>query len=109
MDVRNPGEDASVHDDGLSRGALAAPPRTLVDVLLATRDRHRGAPAIDDGHVTLTYWQLLEAVDVQAARLAAEGVGAGDTVGVRVPSGTVDLYVAILAILTVGAAYVPVD
>ncbi|WP_414695816.1 Pls/PosA family non-ribosomal peptide synthetase [Oryzihumus sp.] len=109
MDLRNPGEDASVHDDGLSRAPLAAPPRTLVEVLLATRDRHRGAPAIDDGHVTLTYWQLLEAVDVQAARLAAEGIGAGDKVGVRVPSGTVDLYVAILAVLTVGAAYVPVD
>ena len=109
MNVLNPGEDATARDDSLTRAALAPPPRTLVDVLQATHDRHRDALAIDDGHVSLTYRQLLEAVDLQAARLAAEGVGAGDKVGVRVPSGTVDLYVAILAVLHVGAAYVPVD
>ena len=37
------------------------------------------------------------------------GVGPGDKVGVRVPSGTTDLYVAILGIISAGAAYVPVD
>src|SRR6476661_3235465 len=34
---------------------------------------------------------------------------AGDRIGVRIPSGTSELYVSILAILLVGAAYVPVD
>jgi non-ribosomal peptide synthetase-like protein len=33
----------------------------------------------------------------------------GDRVGVRIASGTAELYVAILAILAAGAAYVPVD
>ncbi|KJY18119.1 AMP-binding protein, partial [Streptomyces katrae] len=33
----------------------------------------------------------------------------GDRVGVRVPSGTNDLYVSVLAVLAAGAAYVPVD
>lgn len=42
-------------------------------------------------------------------RLSEAGVGLGDRVGVRVPSGTNDLYVAILAVLAAGAAYVPVD
>ena len=37
------------------------------------------------------------------------GIGRGDRVGVRVKSGTTDLYVAILGILLSGAAYVPVD
>ena len=37
------------------------------------------------------------------------GVGRGDRVGVRIRSGTVDLYVAIMGVLLAGAAYVPVD
>ena len=37
------------------------------------------------------------------------GVEGGDRVGVRMPSGTKDLYVTILSVLAAGAAYVPVD
>ena len=37
------------------------------------------------------------------------GVGRGDRVGIRIRSGTVDLYVAIMGVLAAGAAYVPVD
>src|SRR5207342_2619070 len=36
-------------------------------------------------------------------------IGGGDRVGVRIRSGTLDLYVAIMGILVAGAAYVPVD
>ena len=42
-------------------------------------------------------------------RLAGHGVGVGDRVGVRISSGTAELYVAILGVLAAGAAYVPVD
>ena len=42
-------------------------------------------------------------------RLASAGIGAGDRVGVRITSGTAELYLSILAVLSVGAAYVPVD
>jgi non-ribosomal peptide synthetase-like protein len=90
-------------------GTAAAPPRTLNQVLAATAARHPAALAIDDGAVTLSYAALVQAVDELAQKLAAEGVGAGDRVGVRVPSGTADLYVSILAVLAAGAAYVPVD
>src|SRR4051794_8423259 len=87
----------------------ATPPRTLADVLAETTARHPDAPALDDGTVTLTYAELREQADELRQKLAANGVGTGDRVGVRVPSGTADLYVSILGVLAAGAAYVPVD
>ncbi|MCJ8504335.1 AMP-binding protein [Kocuria flava] len=90
--------------------AVAPPaPRTLVDIVLDTVNRHPGAVAIDDGGTELTYAQLLERVEAEAQRLWDLDVGRGDRVGIRVPSGTVDLYVAILGTIFAGAAYVPVD
>ncbi|HET9137813.1 AMP-binding protein, partial [Actinophytocola sp.] len=83
--------------------------RTLVDILDETTRRHPDARAIDDGQTALTYRALLGAVDLLRRRLAAAGIGRGDRVGVRAPSGTADLYISILAVLAAGAAYVPVD
>ncbi|MGW5429131.1 Pls/PosA family non-ribosomal peptide synthetase [Streptomyces sp. NPDC004059] len=87
----------------------AASPRTLVDVFDATVRSHPDEPALDDGTTCLTYRALAAEVERLRQRLAGAGVGLGDRVGVRVPSGTNELYVAILAVLAVGAAYVPVD
>ncbi|MDH6135810.1 non-ribosomal peptide synthetase-like protein [Kitasatospora sp. MAA4] len=89
--------------------APARPVRTLVDILEAAARFRPEAAALDAGGVLLDYRSLLRAADELAARLAAAGIGRGDRVGVRVPSGTADLYLAILAVLRVGAAYVPVD
>jgi len=89
--------------------ASAPAPRTLIDVLHATARAHPDATALDDGRRALDYSALLVEAAAMAARLGRAGVGAGDRVGVRVPSGTVDLYIAILGVLTAGAAYVPVD
>ncbi|GAA3823780.1 amino acid adenylation protein [Cellulomonas soli] len=92
------------------RAASRAPaPRTLVDVFTETVRRHPLAVAIDDGDEVLTYAALDEAVRLRAGRLAAVGVRRGDRVGIRVTSGTVGLYLSILAALRAGAAYVPVD
>ncbi|MGW7649258.1 Pls/PosA family non-ribosomal peptide synthetase [Streptomyces bobili] len=90
-------------------GGPAASPRTLVDILDASVRSYPDEPALDDGSAALTYRQLAVEVDRLRLRLAGAGVGLGDRVGVRVPSGTNDLYVAILAVLAAGAAYVPVD
>jgi non-ribosomal peptide synthetase-like protein len=95
--------------DGLLRSGLAAAPRTLVEVLAATVAAHPDAPAVDDGSTVLTYAELAATVRAAASALAADGVGPGSRVGVRVPSGTAELYTAILAVLAAGAAYVPVD
>ncbi|MFJ4808790.1 Pls/PosA family non-ribosomal peptide synthetase [Streptomyces longwoodensis] len=90
-------------------GGPAASPRTLVDVFDASVRAHPDEPALDDGAARLTYRALAAEVERLRRRLAAAGVGRGDRVGVRVPSGTNALYVTILAVLAVGAAYVPVD
>ncbi|MEE1622005.1 Pls/PosA family non-ribosomal peptide synthetase [Zafaria sp. Z1313] len=90
-------------------GEHAPAPRTLVDILRASAEAHPDAPALDDGHDVLSYAELLDAVKQQAVVLHTAGLGAGDRVGVRIPSGTNELYIAILAALMIGAAYVPVD
>ena len=93
----------------LLRGELAPAPRTLVDIFSATVAAYPDAVALDNGQDVLTYAELAEAADEVADALVAQGVERGDKVGVRIPSGTTDLYVAILGILSAGAAYVPVD
>ncbi|MEU3727011.1 AMP-binding protein, partial [Streptomyces sp. NPDC031705] len=87
----------------------AAPPRTLLDVFEASVRAHPDEPALDDGTSRLTYRALAAQVERRRRALAAAGVGLGDRVGVRIPSGTNELYVAVLAVLAAGAAYVPVD
>jgi non-ribosomal peptide synthetase-like protein len=91
------------------RSGEAAPARTLLDILDETASLYPCRAALDDGRICLDY----EGLRAEALRFAGElrraGIGRGDRVGVRVPSGTVDLYVAILGVLTAGAAYVPVD
>ncbi|MFC8302062.1 Pls/PosA family non-ribosomal peptide synthetase [Specibacter sp. NPDC057265] len=88
---------------------LAPRPRTLWEVLLETAALHPNATALDDGVAALSYAELLKAVRGKAAELTQAGLGAGDRIGVRIPSGTSALYLAILAVLSIGAAYVPVD
>ncbi|TQM43584.1 Pls/PosA family non-ribosomal peptide synthetase [Pseudonocardia cypriaca] len=83
--------------------------RTLLDVLAETAAKHPDDAAVDAGGTVLTYRALAEEVDTVRRRLADAGIGVGDRVGVQISSGTAELYVAILAVLAAGAAYVPVD
>ncbi|MDQ7803082.1 non-ribosomal peptide synthase/polyketide synthase [Amycolatopsis sp. A133] len=62
------------------------------------------APAVDD----LTYAQLAARAGRLASRLSELGVGVEDRVGLLLERSA-DLVVAELAVLTAGAAYVPVD
>ena len=91
------------------RSAFAPAPRTLVDILHASATDFPDVAALDNGADVLTYAELVDAAELVAGSLAQLGVGRGDKVGVRITSGTTDLYVAIAAILVAGAAYVPVD
>jgi amino acid adenylation domain-containing protein len=57
---------------------------------------------------TLTYGELDRESNRLAALLAAEGVRAGDRVGIFLPK-SVDGLVAVFGVLKAGAAYVPID
>lgn len=93
----------------LLRRDLAPPPRTLVDIFRETVAQCPDAEALDNGASVLTYAEFADAADELADELAELGIGPGDKVGVRIASGTTELYVAIMGALVAGAAYVPVD
>lgn len=90
------------------RGDQAPAPRTLFELLQATAEKYPEAAAIDDGTV-LTYSDLMEEVRNLAAHLHANGIRRGDRIGIRMSSGSRNLYLAILGTIAAGAAYVPVD
>ncbi|GLY98572.1 Pls/PosA family non-ribosomal peptide synthetase [Actinoplanes sp. NBRC 103695] len=96
-------------DPAVFRSPSAPFRRTLVDVFGAAVRDHGGALAIDAGATAYTYRELAAEVDAVRKMLAGHGIGVGDRVGIRVSSGTAELYVAILGVLAAGAAYVPVD
>lgn len=102
-------------DNPLLRSHLAPPERTLIDVLTATAAEHPDAAAIDDGGANsaddgvLTYAELVEEIERRAADMRKMGVRDGGRVGVRMTSGSRELYLAILSTMRAGCAYVPVD
>ncbi|MFI5529755.1 Pls/PosA family non-ribosomal peptide synthetase [Kitasatospora sp. NPDC051853] len=102
-------QDKGAGDSARYTAGPVPEPRTLLDVLAATTRAHPNEPALDDGRAVLTYRALGAEIESVRRRLAAAGIGRGDRVGIRVPSGSNDLYVAILGVLAAGAAYVPVD
>ncbi|WP_281712221.1 AMP-binding protein, partial [Dermacoccus nishinomiyaensis] len=95
--------------DPLLRGDLAPAPRTLVDILRASVAAHPDDPAVDNGQDVLTYAEFAQAAEQFADALHELGIGSGERIGIRIPSGTLDLYVAIAGTLVAGCAYVPVD
>ena len=89
-------------------GSAAPRPRTLWDIITTTAEMNPDAAALDDGEI-ITYSELIHEVELWAAELHANGVRRGDRIGIRMTSGKRELYLAILATLAAGAAYVPGD
>jgi amino acid adenylation domain-containing protein len=87
----------------------AAPPGDIVGRFRAIAARHGDDPALEDVDGGVLDYGALDARSDRVARgLAARGVGPMDRVGLSMARG-VDLVVAMLGILKVGAAYVPLD
>ena len=90
------------------RGPASCGHPTISQLFTDVARRHGYRPAVSDFDDTLSYHDLDRLSDVMAAGIRAEGVDREDRVAVYLPRGT-DVFVALLAILKAGAAYVPVD
>ncbi|MFE4452846.1 amino acid adenylation domain-containing protein [Streptomyces sp. NPDC056796] len=131
--LRGPGADAVLRTFTRTLTGLLARPDALVDDLApddartpghvvpttldalfdaaAGRDPEATAVtrcALDGGTRSLTYGELAAAKNALAASLRAAGVGPGSRVAVAVPR-SLEQIVALVAVVTAGAAYVPLD
>jgi non-ribosomal peptide synthetase-like protein len=102
-------DDSSLQQEAARAARAPALQSTLLDIFDSAVAAWGERIALDAPDAVLTYDELAVAAQAVADRLRDGGVGPGDRVGVRIPSGTADLYVAILGVLRSGAAYVPVD
>ncbi|MFG2000485.1 amino acid adenylation domain-containing protein [Spirillospora sp. NPDC048911] len=100
-------ERRALLDLGRTRPAVAGP--ELVPELFATRAAAEPeSTALVCGDVEMSFGELAGRVNRLARWLIAAGAGPGDPVAVLLPRSA-DSVVAMLAILTAGAMYVPVD
>jgi amino acid adenylation domain-containing protein len=81
---------------------------TLSELFDDTAARHPDRPALLSADCTLTYAELKERSIALAERLALNGAGRGDLVGL-IADRSVEAVVGLLTILRAGAAYVPLD
>ncbi|MEY1679599.1 enterobactin synthase subunit F [Stenotrophomonas maltophilia] len=81
---------------------------TLVELLQQGMDRDPHAPALVFGDTTLDYATLEARSFALAAQLRAMDVGPGSVVAVALPR-SLELVIALVAVLRAGAAYLPLD
>jgi len=93
----------------LGRGVTVAPPSaTVADLIARQAKRTPDAPAVGLDGSELSYRDFDHAANRLAHRLRALGVTRGDLVGICL-TRTLDLPVALLAVLRAGAACCPLD
>ncbi|MFI6394346.1 amino acid adenylation domain-containing protein [Nonomuraea sp. NPDC050540] len=81
---------------------------SLLDLIESRIAAAPGTEAVRHGPASLTYAELDRAASALAARLAARGAGPERIVAVSLPR-SLELVVALVAVLKTGAAYLPVD
>ncbi len=92
----------------MSTGTAERTVRSLVDLVDARAAESPDAPALVADGAELSRAELTYAAQRAADRLAAAGVGPGDLVGLLVERDA-NTVIWLLGILTLGAAYVPLD
>lgn len=92
----------------LNNTAMPLPEQTLRDLLILQAARTPDAPALQDSGRQLSYREMRREVSRLAQQLHLAGVVSGDIVGVAVPR-SVDLSLALMAVIEAGAAYLPLD
>ncbi|MBA0449803.1 enterobactin synthase subunit F [Stenotrophomonas maltophilia] len=93
---------------GFNATAHALPQTTLVELLQQGMDRDPHAPALVFRDTTLDYATLEARSFALAAQLRAMAVGPGSVVAVALPR-SLELVIALVAVLRAGAAYLPLD
>ncbi|HEL4833549.1 TPA: enterobactin synthase subunit F [Stenotrophomonas maltophilia] len=93
---------------GFNATAHALPQTTLVELLQQGMDRDPHAPALVFGDTTLDYATLEARSFALATQLRAMAVGPGSVVAVALPR-SLELVIALVAVLRAGAAYLPLD
>ncbi|GAA3184213.1 MULTISPECIES: amino acid adenylation domain-containing protein [Streptomyces] len=105
--VATPAEHALVIDE-FNRTGHQVPPTTLIGPIESQAARTPDATALVFGDTALTYGQLSARANRLARHLQGLGAGPSKLVAVSVPR-SVELVVALLAVLKSGAAYLPLD
>jgi len=101
-------EEAQRTVHGFNATAHALPETTLVELLQQGMDRDPQATALVFGDAALDHGALEARSFALAAQLRALGVGPGSVVAVALPR-SLELVVALVAVLRAGAAYLPLD
>ncbi|GGM47323.1 hypothetical protein GCM10011608_35100 [Micromonospora sonchi] len=89
--------------------AVPRPSATLTDLVHEAATGNEDAPVVAAaGGATISHAELARRGNRLARHLAAQGIGPEDVVAVSVPRG-LDLMVALVGVVTAGAAYLPID
>ncbi|MEU7005106.1 condensation domain-containing protein, partial [Nonomuraea sp. NPDC046570] len=111
-DPREPGDVLAADSAAVERWNTTGAPATFVPLPVAIARQAATtpeAPAIcgPDG-LWLTYAEFIGRVNALATRLREQGVQLGDVVGVCLPR-SVDMVIAVHAVMTAGGAYLPLE
>ncbi|MFJ2852383.1 amino acid adenylation domain-containing protein [Streptomyces rubiginosohelvolus] len=103
-EFNTPGDET----EGPAGAAEGVPAPGLTEEFAAQVRRTPQAPALRCGDTVVTYAELADRADRLASVLRARGAGRGSLIAVALPRGEA-LLVALLAVASSGAAYVPLD